>query len=1099
MTSKRKLWILFISFSLFPIAGGAATCTDPTNEWTGGTNQNWNNAGNWSTCIPGTSISNQDIANFSSLGSGTISLDASGGDSAISPGLNSLIFNNTTGFTINSSGTTNHIQFNTSGSNTPTLQVFAGNHILNAVSTINATTLNISIANSYSLTIHQNINDISPGSILFSGPGQIEIAPTTAARGIIIGGSFTESSGTVENTNTLSVSSGTGSRLAATSGLFINGGIYISQNSGTITGSGTGSSNESTGAGRMIINDGFISIQNNGQVNSTSGRGCAFNIGSSGITINGGIIDAINSGTATINNGTSIGCQFFSGGALVMNGGTITSTNNAAITSASPSRGCNFQASGTGLSIADTVFTQINSGTINGLNVIGCSLTSSDKTVLNSGTLTSINNGTITSGVGTRIFGNTTLTFNDGTVISNNSGTINSTSGFGAVLASNANVIINDGTVSCSNTGIINAGIGSQIRGVTTFTQNGGNLSLNNSGTVSSGTGSIGVQVVFPNIQITDGTLTLSNSGTVSNTSTNSIGAQIQATSNLTMSGGELIVSANTGNVSGTNNFGCQVQATSGIALNGGTLLNNDNVQTPIVTIVSLGNLAGKGSFSNINNAQTTQIINSGTVTPGDPGAGAASPGTLSINGNYTQSSSGTLIINFLSPSTFSQLNVLGTSPGIAQLDGNLELALSPDASFFPGDRFTIVQTQNTSGVTGSFTNIINDVSVLVPHIEYFPDHVEVFFTPTTSSFAGGFSQTMLATINQMNVSLGRRVMQLHSRIQSTPRSATNLSLNQIIDSSQLLAANGFYPRTSRINPNYSMIPSCLYTPWNFYFGPTGSIGKVFSSKNQPGSKYWVAGGTAGFDYAFSQAGIGLRLDYDHIKAHSKNWGRYSVNEAHSTLYATYLPKCSPEWAFNGMVGGGYNWYKFQRSVVMLSHSAVGTSQGGEVDALLEAEYIISNKQIKNLPQSLKITPLANLQYIYLRVGKFKEHNVGTFALQMQGQTIESLRSTLGSRFNYIWVRAKECCPSFTFSVELDVAWQREYLNKDQSVKFSPVAFNEPLSTVVVPGSGRNILLTGLDLLSTYNEKYGWEASYDFEWNHSYLNHNFYVGFNTYF
>lgn len=1087
-SSRKNSIVLFIIISLFPLEGEPA-CNDPLNEWTGATgNQRWNNVGNWSICIPGAAITDQDIATFGTLGSGTISLDAAGGDPAISPGLNSLSFNNLTGFTINSSGTTNHIQFNVAGSVQPSIQVFAGNHTMNSVSTINNTTLNISIADSSQLTVQQNMNDITLGSVIFTGPGEIKVAPLVANRGIAVAGSFTQLSGTVENTNNLSASSLTGSRISATSGLFIDGGSYISRNSATMTVSGTGASNESTGAtGQMILNQGSILVENSGMINGSSAKGSAFNIGTLGITINGGSLDASNSGPVN-NSGSNIGCQFFTTGPITINEGTITSTNTAAINSALPSRGCNFQAT-TDFTINKGTFTQTNTGTINGTNALGCSITTSANTILNGGTITSINNGTISAGTGVRFFGNTNLTINNGTVLSENNGTINATNAFGSALVSNANVNILGGVVTSTNTGTINAGVGSQVRGVQNFTQSGGVLTLDNSGIVNSGSGTMGVQLIAPNIQISGGTTTLKNSGTVTNSATDSVGTQMRATTNLTMSGGTLTINANTGAVSGTNNSGCRVEAVGTFTLSGGTLLNDDTVQTPILTIGTFGNMAGKGSFSDINNAQTTQITNSGTVTPGNPGSGAASPGVMSINGVYTQSSSGKLVVNVLNPSTFSQLNILGSTPGTAQLDGNLEIGLSPGSSFVPGDVFSIVKTEQTTGLTGTFANLINNAPDLVPHIQYFSNHVDLFFTPTASKFIGGFSDTLLSSINQINVSLGRQIMRLCGRLAQRTDQINTVSRGQAF-SHKLIAAN---------EENFNYASGMQRLPWDLYFGPTGNLGEVFDVENQPGFDYWSAGATAGFDYAFSQAGIGLRFDYDHIDGTADQWGRFIVDEAHACLYGIYALKQAPDFAFNGIIGGSYEWYQLFRTVAMLANPALGKPNGGEFDALLEVEYAISNRQIKKIPESLRFVPLVNLQYVYLNVGQYEEENADTFGLRMNSQTVQSLRSTLGTRFNYTWVKENGSSLPTVLTTEIDIAWQREYLNNSRSAQITPVAFVQPFSTLIIPGSGRNIILAGIDVLATYHGNYGWEASYDFEWNSHYLNHNFYLGFNANF
>jgi autotransporter-associated beta strand protein len=89
--------------------------------------------------------------------------------------------------------------------------------------------------------------------------------------------------------------------------------------------------------------------------------------------------------------------------------------------------------------------------------------------------------------------------------------------------------------------------------------------------------------------------------------------------------------------------------------------------------------------------------INSGTMSPGD------APGTLTINGNYTQAQFATLMIQIAGKSTgqFSVLNVTGT----ANLNGILDLVL--ENGFIPsiGDDFVFL---TAGSVFGSFSRIKN-------------------------------------------------------------------------------------------------------------------------------------------------------------------------------------------------------------------------------------------------------------------------------------------------------------------------------------------------------------------------------------------------------
>lgn len=126
------------------------------------------------------------------------------------------------------------------------------------------------------------------------------------------------------------------------------------------------------------------------------------------------------------------------------------------------------------------------------------------------------------------------------------------------------------------------------------------------------------------------------------------------------------------------------------LTLNGGTL---DGVGTISLAGTTLDVLAGGvlgGSRTIIGNVNNL----AGTVSPG------ASPGTMTIDGNYLQGPSGTLLaeIGGLAAGTqYDQLIVSGT----VTLDGNLNVALGNGFIPATGDTFTIIDSGG--GVSGTF------------------------------------------------------------------------------------------------------------------------------------------------------------------------------------------------------------------------------------------------------------------------------------------------------------------------------------------------------------------------------------------------------------
>jgi hypothetical protein len=147
------------------------------------------------------------------------------------------------------------------------------------------------------------------------------------------------------------------------------------------------------------------------------------------------------------------------------------------------------------------------------------------------------------------------------------------------------------------------------------------------------------------------------------------------------------------GNASTFTTTGRYTQTAGSITLSGGTLTASSGGATAIVDLQA-GILAGSGTLH-------ANLISAGQVNPG--GTGAA--GSLTIFGNYTQTTSGTLNIELGGLSAGSQYDRLSVS-GTVQLDGTLNIGLIN--SFVPsvGDSFQVLLFGARSGAFASITGL---------------------------------------------------------------------------------------------------------------------------------------------------------------------------------------------------------------------------------------------------------------------------------------------------------------------------------------------------------------------------------------------------------
>lgn len=750
----------------------------------------------------------------------------------------------------------------------------------------------------------------------------------------------------------------------------------------------------------------------------------------------------------------------------------------------------------------------------------GSLVTPNGNLMMTGGTLTVVNTGTVSNAVtsvaGSQFaaLGNVSLT--NVTISATNSGTIGTgvvTQNWGSLIGTPVNgstLTLTGCNTTLTNNGAINIGQGVLLESGSlggTFTMNGGTLmAINNSNLSGSGLLSdtvTGVAIFAGNVLagpsdfiLNGGTIELINHGNISGANvTGNVGAILFA-NNLVMNGGGSIYIFNDGVVTQPapgiiDDVGSLVFTVSSINISNGLLVNDDLVSTPALNIQPAGILSGSGNpaaasgafvgFPKISTA--IQITNSGgTVLPGDPGlggvpaAGVTPGGTMSIiGGNYTQTS-GKFVANILNASNFSQLVISNTTPpsgvGKAILAGDIELAVTPGFTLNPTDTFQLIQA--AGGLSGEFNPPINFniPPGFDPILAYFPNFVLLSFntslTNTVPSFPGNFSGVVTSSVSQLNQ------LNLMDRLRTFACTPT-----EIYEETPTEKTREF---------NECQPSKCASHPWSIYFGPLGIVsGKSNDKGHQVGFEYSSAGALMGFDYVSTNYGIGFMTAYEKTFAHvHRDWGKFDINDIHASLYARYAPSCLPELAFNGIIGGGLEFYQIRRTVYFprsfIDKTAEGTPHGHEYDALFGTQYTFEDSK-------WQVIPLASAQYIHVNVENYRERHGGFYNIKFNRQHLESLRSILGVRANYTW---GGCDVSIT--PEITVNWEREFLLKKRSVSFTSAVFDEPSSSLHMPAAGRNFFLGGANLFINIGDKYGVEANYSFEWNSLFHDHFLYIG-----
>jgi fibronectin-binding autotransporter adhesin len=355
----------------------------------------------------------------------------------------------------------------------------------------------------------------------------------------------------------------------------------------------------------------------------------------------------------------------------------------------------------------------------NGTLILSGDNTYTDGTVISGGTL-QIGNGGTSGIISGNINNNGTVAFDridsvsfsgaiagQGNLVQLGSGTL-------ALVGNNAysgGSTVNEGTLVAGSNNALGTGpvsvAGSsstlQINSGVTLTNlislhNGG--TLNNSGTLNGGSSTLlvtlggtivnsaGGVITVNQIQLTQAPATLVNSGTIhanlefanfantvqlftGSSVVGNLGLGTNPGTNLILdgTGTQSLKQAVTGTITNSGNLTKQGAGTwiideeldAPVSTNvlAGVLTVNNTLNSPYVTVQSGATLMGAGNISG-------SVTNFGSISPGN------SPGTLTINGNYTQAQSGVFKAQIASATNYDRLAVTGR----ANLDGTLRLTL---------------------------------------------------------------------------------------------------------------------------------------------------------------------------------------------------------------------------------------------------------------------------------------------------------------------------------------------------------------------------------------------------------------------------------------
>jgi len=788
-------------------------------------------------------------------------------------------------------------------------------------------------------------------------------------------------------------------------------------------------------------------------------------------------------------------------GGLSINGGTIGTTTAAGLNNA----------------VGNTVFVN-NNFAVAGANGTNDGVTFAGNTVLSAGTaVVTTNSGFLDfSGTISENFGGNNLTFAGATFTYIGSAGIGGIPGiFGQLDNSN------------TYTGLTTVGDGFNAGFVLLGKNNGavaipGNLTINPFSTVQfdsfalgGATGTTTNQIAPTSNVLVNGTLDISGinqaingltgGGTVrlDDSQANNVGAAgILSVNNGIFNGS--IVDAGKGGQLVKNSPGTLILTNANpyvgnTTVNGGSLIVNGSIGSANTTINALGLLGGHGFIKG-------NVINHGTVSPG------TSPGVLTVGGNFTQTSGGTLVIEVAGKQA-GQFDVLAVG-GAANLDGTVRILNVGSVRLKRGDRLAFLTAG--AGVNGQFSNEALDTfttgtimragvvyesnAVLLAAIQgSFANDLDGL-TPNQKSVARALDRVVfdrradrlidfldtellgnlphdfdliapeeLASIYNLGVSLA------NVQGQNIQRRTGDIRAGSAGFSASGYSMQGSGPANYSGGANYGSYGPAgkggkeLAPPsdnrWGVFVTGVGEFTKIGDTYNARGYDLTTGGFTLGVDYKITpNFAVGISAGYARTGVDLNGNGRITVDGAKTGVYATYFTGTG--FYADAAASAGYNSYDTERSA--LRGRARGSTEGAEFDALFAAGYDWKTG-------GLTVGPVASVHYTYVGLGDFRER--GSLApLRYENQNGESLRTAVGMKASYD-IQAG----GVVIRPEVRVAWQHEFGDSEFAIdsRFANGAGNT--FTVHGPEIGEDSLLLGAGVAVLWNERTSTYVYYDGE------------------
>ncbi|SEO80937.1 Uncharacterized conserved protein, contains a C-terminal beta-barrel porin domain [Rhodospirillales bacterium URHD0017] len=448
---------------------------------------------------------------------------------------------------------------------------------------------------------------------------------------------------------------------------------------------------------------------------------------------------------------------------------------------------------------------------------------------------------------------------------------------------------------------------------------------------------------------------------------------------------------ANVGTASNTGTItGSLINGAAGSFNNNGTITGN---------VVNMGLLSGNGSH-------VGSLANSGVISPGN------SIGTTSVNGSFSQTSTGTFLAEVVGSGQSDRINVGGT----ATVGGQVLVSALPGMAFAPSTTYTILNA--AGGVSGTFASVNELYPFLQSSLSY--DANNVYLNLQVGGFAAqalnntqyavgavldanaptatGDFATVLGTLATATAQQGQAFMTAisgnnYAGFSSSMVQGAQLFMNNFANQS----GGGGSPMSNRVALAEACDVACdATTPpkWGAWGGALGGLGTIGASQPVGSVTYNAGGFAAGLDRSITDSfRMGVTAGY----TTGTQWvsGFDGLGRSNSFQVGLYGGFAQDKVYADALIGYAYTLNQMWRNIPIPGlRTANGQTGANQWYGQIETGYRFDLGTNANA----FVTPFARLQAYTANQNAFTESGAQSLNLSVAQQQTNSLRSVIGAQ-----------------------------------------------------------------------------------------------------